>query len=109
MAGTPEEDLLSWLDREEERLGFDALDDAMGDIEVARSLLYDELGYDITDAQFEGLRDALMTRYEELPTVGVEYGRIEHDWGYQTTYRDIVSGRFVSPDDVYGLLSLARR
>lgn len=105
MAGTPEEDLLAWLDREEETVGLSSLEDAMGDIETARSLLYDELGYDITEAQFAGLRDALTTRYEELPSIGVSYQRVEQTWGMQSIYRDIVTGRFVSGEDVYSLLS----
>tara|TARA_Y100000310_G_scaffold154415_1_gene153974 strand:+ start:4483 stop:4806 length:324 start_codon:yes stop_codon:yes gene_type:complete len=94
MAGTPEEDLLGWLEREEERLGFADIEDALGDIAKARDLFYDELGYDITDDQFQGLKDALVTRYEDFPTAGVKTTRDEHSWGYQTTYR--IKGRFAS-------------
>jgi len=108
MAGTPEEDLLGWLEREEERLGFTALETGMSDIGKARDLFYDELGYDMTDAQFSGLKDAQMTRYEELPAIGVEYRRIEHSWGYQPTYRDTTTGRFASASDVRTLLNLYR-
>jgi predicted Ser/Thr protein kinase len=108
MAGTPEEDLLGWLEREEESLGFSTFQDALGDIERARSLLYDELGYDITEAQFEALTGAAVLRYEELPSIGVSYMRYEHAWGYQDTYRDIATGRFVSGEDVFSLLSVIR-
>ncbi|MBA7551630.1 hypothetical protein ES705_44178 [subsurface metagenome] len=108
MAGTPEEDLLAWLEREEERLGFTSVDDALGDINKARDLFYDELGYDITDDQFKGLQDALGTRYEELPAIGVEYGRIEQAWGYQPVYRDAITGRFVSGADVRSALDALR-
>ncbi|KKL17953.1 hypothetical protein LCGC14_2480350 [marine sediment metagenome] len=108
MAGTPEEDLLAWLEREEQRLGFADIDDAMSDISEARRLFFDELGYDMTDSQFAGLKDAIFTRYDELPTIGISYGRIEHTWGYQTTYRDITTGRFVSRADVFSLLSTIR-
>lgn len=108
MAGTPEEDLLGWLEREEESLGFSDIQDALGDIEKARLLLYDELGYDITESQFEALQRASMLRYEELPSIGVSYGRIEQAWGYQSTYRDITTGRFVSAEDVFSLLSTTR-
>ena len=108
MAGTPEEDLLGWLEREEEHLGFGTIQDALGDIEQARALLYDELGYDITESQFQGLLEASTLRYEELPSVGVIYSRAEQSWGYQDLYRDIVSGRLVSRDDVFNLLGAVR-
>jgi len=108
MAGTPEEDLLAWLEREEERLGFTSVDDALADITKARDLFYDELGYDVTDNQFRGLQDALYTRYDELPAIGVNYSRIEQSWGYQPVYRDIVTGRFVSGGAVRGALDFLR-
>jgi len=108
MAGTPEEDLLGWLEREEESLGFSEVQDALGDIEKARSLLYDELGYDITEAQFDALSSASYLRYEELPTIGVSYSRLERSWGYQDIYRDITSGRLVSAEDVFSLISTIR-
>jgi hypothetical protein len=108
MAGTPEEDLLGWLEREEESLGFSEVQDALGDIDKARALLYDELGYDITESQFEALSSASTMRYEELPSAGITYDRVEQSWGYQDTYRDIVTGRFVSAEDVFSLLSVIR-
>jgi len=108
MAGTPEEDLLGWLEREEERLGFSTMQDGLTDIELARQLLYDELGYDLTEAQFESLTHASMLRYEELPSIGVSYGRAEQPWGWQDIYRDVVTGRFVSAEDVYSLLATIR-
>jgi len=108
MPGTPEEDLLAWLEREEERLGFTAIDDALDDITAARALLYEELGYDLTDEQFQGLRGALSTRYEDLPAIGVDYSRIEHDWGFQSVYRDAVTGRFVAGADVRAALDILR-
>lgn len=108
MAGTPEEDLLGWLEREEERLGFTSIDDALSDIQKARDLFYDELGYDITDEQFRALGNALTTRYEELPAIGVTYARIEQPWGYQPVYRDIVTGRFVAGVDVRAALGTLR-
>jgi hypothetical protein len=108
MAGTPEEDLLGWLEREEESLGFSAMQGGLGDIESARALLYDELGYDITEAQFEALTGASALRYEELPSIGVIYARYEQAWGYKATYRDVITGRFVSAEDVFDLLSVIR-
>lgn len=108
MAGTPEEDLLAWLDREEQRLGLTGIETALSDVSKARQMFYDELGYDITDGQFTGLRSALESRYEELPAIGIEYARYEHSWGFQPMYRDIVSGRFVSAGDVAASLSFYR-
>lgn len=108
MAGTPEEDLLAWLEREEERLGFTSVDNALRDIQQARDLFYDELGYDITEEQFKGLQDALFMRYDELPTIGVSYSRIEQAWGYQPSYRDVITGRFVAGGDVRSALATLR-
>ena len=108
MAGTPEEDLLGWLEREEERLGFTGVEEGLTDIEKARSMLYDELGYDVTEEQYGGLKQAQELRYEELPVIGLSHHRVEEDWGYQSVYRDIVTGRFVSRTDVEGLLGLIR-
>ena len=108
MAGTPEEDLLAWLEREEERLGFTAVEGGLSDIEKARDLFYDELGYDVTEEQFGGLQHALMTRYEELPAIGISYGRIERAWGYQPFYRDMTTGKFVSGTDVKSALDALR-
>ncbi len=108
MAGTPEEDLLGWLEREEERLGFTSIDDVLEDIQKARDLFYDELGYDMTDDQFSGLKDALTTRYEDLPAIGVTYSRIEQSWGYQPVYRDATTGKFQSGADVRSALDFLR-
>jgi len=108
MVGTPEEDLLAWLEREEERLGFTSVDNALIDITKARDLFYNELGYDITDNQFRGLQDALNIRYEELPAVGVSYERVEQSWGYQPVYKDIVTGRFTSGSAVREALDFLR-
>lgn len=108
MPGTPEEDLLGWLEREEQRLGFTSVDDGLSNISKARDLFFDELGYDVTDAQFQGLKTAQGTRYEDLPAIGVTYGRIEQPWGYQDVYRDVTTGRFVSGTDVRSLLAILR-
>jgi len=108
MAGTPEEDLLGWLEREEERLGFSDVENALSDISAARDLFYDELGYDLTDAQFGALKDAQFLREEELPTIAVEHTRVEQAWGYQDIYRDTITGRFVSSEDVFSLLATIR-
>jgi len=108
MAGTPEEDLLEWLEREEENLGFTAIEDALQDIEKARRLLFDELGYDLTEEQFSGLRGALETKYESLPSISVSHKRVEQKWGYQDVYRDVVTGRYVSGTDVWALLGAIR-
>ena len=105
---TPEEDLLSWLEREEEQLGYTRLEDALTDIDKARDLLFDELGYDMTEGQFAALKQASFTRYEELPTVSISFERIEQKWGFQTTYRDTITGRFVAREDVFSLLATIR-
>lgn len=104
MTGTPEEDLLAWLDREETLYGFSALDDALQDIETARSLFYKELGYDLNEEQFEALSRSLTLRYEEFFEVNVAYQRVEQAWGYQPIYRDTTTGRFISREAAFGRL-----
>lgn len=110
MAGTPEEDLLGWLEREEEHLGFTSVEDGLSDVQKARDLFYDELGYDITDAQFQGLKDASFLRYDELPSISTSYEKIyQPAWGgFQDVYRDTITGRFVAKADVYSLLGTIR-
>lgn len=108
MAGTPEEDLLGWLERAEEKVGFSTMEEALSsDIEEARLMLYGELGY-VTDEQFEAFKSTSILRYEELPSIGISYSRVEQSWGFQDLYRDIVSGQFVAAEDVYSLLSIIR-
>ena len=108
MATQTGEAYLDWLEREEERLGFAAIDTGLTDIDKARDLFYEELGYDMTEGQFEALKGAVTTRYEELPSIGVSYGRIEQAWGYQETFRDIITGKFVAKADVFDLLTTIR-
>ena len=108
MAGTPPEDLLAWLEREEENLGFTSVEEALTDIQKARVAFFKELGYEMKEEQFEGLKSALYSRYEEFPSISIEYGRIEQKWGYQPVYRDVITGRFVSGSDVRALLEQLR-
>ena len=95
-----EERYLEWLEREEEVLGLDAIIRASPDIEDARRLLFDELGYTPTDAQLDAFMGAGTMKYQQLPEIGVGFERIEHTWGYEPTYRDLITGRFVSRRDV---------
>lgn len=106
MAGTPPEDLLEWLLREEETLGIDAVERGLIDIEAARALLYEELGYDPTESQLAGFQEAGQLKYERLPAVGVGFERVAFPWGYQPRYRDIVTGRYIGKADVSALIAL---
>lgn len=105
---TPEEDLLMWLEREEQELGYTRVEDALTDIEKARELFFRELGYDMSEGQFEALGRASTLRYEELPTIGISFERMEQKWGYQEIYRDVITGRFAAKEDVYSLLATIR-
>lgn len=108
MAGTPPEDLLGWLEREEVEHSVGEVADALGDITRARELFYDELGYDLTEEQFSKLQETSYLRYEELPSISVHYELYDKAWGRQLIYRDIVTGRFLSQEDVYSLLATIR-
>ncbi len=92
------------LEREEEAVGFDWCVRASEDIEEARRLLYSELGYEPTDAQVSTFMEAGVRRYEQLPALGVRHSMVEMWWGKQSTYRDIVTGRYVASSDVVSAL-----
>jgi hypothetical protein len=100
MAETPAEDLMSWLQREEEVIGVAGMERASTDIEEAEDMLYEELGYPPSDAQLSAFMETAKTRYEAFPEIGITSYRFERDWGYQTVYRDVATGRFTSYSDV---------
>ena len=106
MAGTPEEDLLAWLEREEENLGFTTLQNALGDFESAHDLFIEMLGYDLQESQFQALNDAVKVRYVDFPLAGIQTTKDEHMWGFQTSYR--IKGRFASFDQVQEAVRLAK-
>jgi len=110
MAGTPPEDLLQWLEREEQILGFTAVDDALYDLAEAQKLFYDELGYDLTEAQFSALGEASALRYEYFPEAGVSYTRTfrEDYQGWQDLYRYAPTGQFINIEQAMGLVSVIR-
>jgi len=103
---TTEERYLEWLDREENIFGIDAIMRAGTDIGEAVKLLEQELGYTPTEKQVAAFRDTAFGKYEALPSIGVYYQRDFHpEWqGSQSTYRDIMTGRFVSRADVESAL-----
>lgn len=105
MAGTPPEDLLEWLLREEEKLGAERVSRATMDIEEAKRLLEEELGPDYTEAQATAFQEAGMLAYEKLPQVGASFERLVMPWGYQSVYRDVITGRYVSREDVWSALA----
>jgi len=101
-----EERYLEWLDREESIVGIDAIMRAGMDVGEAIKLLEKELGYTPTEKQLGAFQETAFGKYEALPSVGVYYQR---DWhpekqGYQSTYRDTMTGRFVSRSDVEAAL-----
>lgn len=104
MPKEPEERYLEWMEREEEMVGFDWCVRASEDVEEARKLLYSELGYEPTEAQTKSFMEAGVRRYEQLPALGVRHGMVEMKWGYQSTYRDIITGRYIKAADVVSAL-----
>ena len=101
------EKYLEWLSREEELLGIDATARASTDVEAARRLLYSEIGYEPSESQISAFMEAGMTRYEQLPQIGVTYAREWHPefQGYESTFRDIATGRYVARTDVMAALA----
>jgi len=109
MAGEMSEAYLEWLEREEETVGLGAAMRAATDIEEAKKLLTEELGYTPTDAQVEAFTGAGTMKYKTLPEIGVGFERLEQKWGYQPAYRSTVAptkGQFVSPK--YVMEAIAR-
>ena len=101
MTDTPE--MIEWLDRiilgseTTKGHGKRATRKALMNIGEARHLLYEDLGYDITRKQFEGLRDA--QNYElGIKEEQIRYRVIKHDKPtgqvhYRQVFRDVY-GRF---------------
>jgi len=87
---------MEWLEREEERLGISAVGRATVDIEEAKRMLYEELGYEPTEGQLSTFMEFGKARYEIMPEVGVTSYRFERPYGYQIVYRDVFTGRFMS-------------
>lgn len=106
MAGTPPEDLLEWLLREEEVLGIGAVERGLVDIDSARRLLYEELGYEPTDAQLAAFAEGGALKYERLPEIGVRFEMVEYTYGFRPWYRDIATGQRVSKADVSAAIAL---
>lgn len=99
-----EDKYMEWLEREEEVLGLDTTVRTVGDLEYASTLLEEELGYTPTEKQLDAFMGAAQSKYESLPQIGVTPVVIERNWGSQVVYRDIISGRFVSYDDIKSAL-----
>lgn len=99
------EEMMQWLDREEEVLGIDVLTRATTDVEAARELLYSELGYEPTSKQLSGFMEIAGERYEKMPELGIMHETIWHPkfTYYQPVWR--VKGRFASVAEVRGLLT----
>jgi len=96
MAGTPPEDLLAWLTREEEVLGAGVIERSLTDLEEARKLLYQELGYEPTEPQLEAWQQAGVSKYEALPELGIQLFPVERVWGTQYSYYSYATHRFIS-------------
>lgn len=106
MAGTPPEDLLEWLMREEELVGVGAMQRGTFDVESARRLLEKELEIEVTESRITAVLEWGQTRYEALPAVGVLPSRFERPWGFQMVYRDVTTGKFISYATVKSKLAL---
>jgi len=100
MPKEPAERYMEWLEREEERLGIGATARATEDVEAAKRLLYEELGFDPSEAQVSAFMDIGKARYEIMPEVNITSARLERPWGFQTSYRDVRTGRFTSFTEV---------
>uniref|UniRef100_A0A6H2A3K7 Uncharacterized protein n=1 Tax=viral metagenome TaxID=1070528 RepID=A0A6H2A3K7_9ZZZZ len=96
MPKEPEERYMEWLQREEELWGIVKMQRATTDEEELRELLYSELGYEPTESQVSSFMQFGKARYEIMPEVGVTSARFDRPYGYQQTYRDVATGRFIS-------------
>ncbi|GAI86688.1 unnamed protein product [marine sediment metagenome] len=96
MPKEPAERYMEWLEREEERLGIAATQRASMDIEEAREMLYEELGYDPTESQLSTFMELGKARYEIMPEIGITAYRFERPYGYQMVYQDVKTTLFIS-------------
>jgi len=108
MAGTPEEDLLAWLEREEEAVGFAAFEEAMTDFQKARVMYFEQVGLDMSEDQFAALTAVGYTRYVELPAAGVTFTLRETKAGWYAQYKYEPTGQFISSEAAFGLLAMER-
>ena len=107
MAGTPPEDLMEWLLREEERLGADTTERMLADIEFLKEQLTEELGgFAPTDAQIGGFIEASQLLRERLPEIGVSFTPFIRRGKVFYQYRDLVTQQFMSAEDVWSALGL---
>lgn len=100
MPKAPEERYMEWLIRVEEEFGLAATQRGTLEIEEARRLLYEELGFEPTESQVSSFMMFGKARYEIMPEIGIMSYRFERPWGYQMVYRDIPTGRFISYPEV---------
>ena len=109
MPTVTDEDLLELVDR------FDIAIEDTTTTDRLREALREKLGKpfieDVSEDFLSRFQTGVMLRYESLPAVGVHYELYHraptraHPGGlYEGTFRDIMTGRFVSYSDVEGLL-----
>uniref|UniRef100_A0A6H2A525 Uncharacterized protein n=1 Tax=viral metagenome TaxID=1070528 RepID=A0A6H2A525_9ZZZZ len=107
MAGTPPEDLMEWLLREEERLGADTTERMLADIDVLKEQLREELGgLPPTANQLAGFLEAGHLIREKLPELGIQFTPYFRRGYVYYQYRDIVSQQWMSAKDVWSALGL---
>lgn len=89
-----EERYLEWLERADI-----PIEDTVT-LDKLRDYLTEWLGFTPTNQQLDAVGQAVATRYEQLPQVGIEFERIDQKWGSQYVFRDTETGRFVSRTQV---------
>jgi len=95
-----EEDLLSFLDRLEEKLGADFMERATFDVGIFQKMLKDELTPGLLEGNVQAIIDAADTKYRDLGEVGLSFERIKQAWGTQPIYRDLETGRFINREEM---------
>jgi len=101
MPVTPIDAWLEWLEHIEEELGLYGAVYGTIDPEACRKLLYEELGYEPSQAQIDLMFETGRTKYEGYPQIGVRSETVTYHRGTigqykELWFRDIPTGRRIS-------------
>jgi len=111
MATTTDEDLLELVDRFDVPIEDTTTGDRLR--EALREKLGKTFAEEVSESFLSRFQEGVALRYESLPSIGISYQlvarpptpKLPSGW-YQGTFRDIITGRYVSYSDVEGLFGL---
>jgi len=94
------EDLLKWLEREEEEWGVEAMIGRTATEDRIAEWLQEELGIRYSPDLVPRYYEIARAKYEYMPSVAISTAVYERPYGKQLVYRDIATGRFIGFETV---------